>query len=130
MTVTWKEALTDKQLARKNQTERNRARAMKLLKRKHKREMGCYVQGCDFKVVKKTQWFTQWLPKEQQLQSFKQQFPKGITQKKLMSFSKSKFTKFFKEYGLCVCPKHLKQFQQRRQIENALYGIFEDEGGE
>ena len=50
MTVTWKEALTDKQLARKNQTERNRARAMKLLKRKHKREMGCYVQG----------WISKW----------------------------------------------------------------------
>tara|TARA_Y200000002_G_C22411375_1_gene549985 strand:- start:220 stop:618 length:399 start_codon:yes stop_codon:yes gene_type:complete len=127
MTVTWKEALTDKQLARKNELKLLRAQERKRLKHRYKREMGCYVKDCNFKIVKKTQWFYKFLPVEQQMQSFKQQFPNGITQKQLLNLSKAKFTKFFKEHGLCVCPKHLKEFKHRRDIENTLYGIFEDE---
>ena len=40
MTVTWKEALTDKQLARKNELKLLRAQQRKRLKHRYTREMG------------------------------------------------------------------------------------------
>ena len=41
MTVTWKEALTDKQLARKNELKQLRAKQRKQQKQRFKRAMGC-----------------------------------------------------------------------------------------
>ena len=46
MTVTWKEALTDKQLARKNELKQLRAKQRKQQKQRLKRAMGCVYNDC------------------------------------------------------------------------------------
>ena len=130
MSVTWKEALTDKQLQRKKQLKSQRAQERKRLKRNLKRKMGCYVKGCEHKVIKKLMWNSRVLQKEQQFKTFKKDYPNGITQKSLLNMSEKKFFKFFYEYGLCVCVKHWKDFKAQQWIENELYGIFEGEGDE
>ena len=51
MTVNWKEALTDKQIARKNKLKLLRAQERKRLKHRYKRDMGCCWHGCNEKVI-------------------------------------------------------------------------------
>lgn len=127
MTVTWKEALTEKQLQRKKQLKSKRAQERKRLKRNLKRKMGCVITGCEHKVIKKMKWTSKFLPIEQKFASFKKEFPNGITQKKLLNLGEKKFVKFFYDYGVCVCVKHWQEFKQRQETENALYGLLEDE---
>ena len=56
MTVTWKEALTDKQLARKNELKQLRAKQRKQQKQRLKRAMGCVYNDCAEKKVRNLHW--------------------------------------------------------------------------
>ena len=113
MTVNWKEALTDKQIARKNKLKLLRAQERKRLKHRYKRDMGCCWHGCNEKVIKNLVWRAQY----DEIKNL----PKNTTQKKLMNLGKSKFDKYFTQYGELVCKKHLK-------FESLLDYIEEREG--
>ena len=100
MTVTWKEALTDKQLARKNELKQLRANQRKQQKQRLKRAMGCVYNDCAEKKVRNLHWRAK--------HECVKNFLKPYTQKQLLNLGDANFKKHFKEWGECVCKKHLR----------------------
>ena len=100
MTVTWKEALTDKQLARKNELKQLRAKQRKQQKQRLKRAMGCVYNDCAENKVHNLHWRAK--------HECVKNFLKPYTQKQLLNLGDANFKKHFKEWGECVCKKHLR----------------------